>query len=122
MTIISLIVIAILFIITWIVIATTNTQSLPKCCLDCLHNHDHFHGYPFECCDHFGMRSLKQENSSLRLRNQMLENQILSVKPLFQTEKVYASTVEQQEVIDRISKLIPGAEKLVADLKQSIKN
>lgn len=119
MTIAIIITLVVLFTITWIVIAVSCTESLPVCCLNCLHTHDcsYSRGLAPICCDHNGTASLKQEISQLRwerdsaqktIVNLMQDNARLSNhRPIFR-----AMTVEQQEIVDTLTESIKPLEEL----------
>jgi len=118
MTIAIIITLIVLFIITWIVIAVNSTQSLPPCCLRCLHNDCRCLQFSPYCCDHYGIGSLRRENENLRRENLELQSKLLY--EIRKESTVYAKSVKEQEYVDIITRGQKTAEQLLKDLKIEI--
>lgn len=102
--------------------ATNHTTQLPKCCLTCMHEHNHNFGLftPY-CCDHYGIGSLRsrvesQERIVWELRREFELNLKQRSRTVF-----YSPTIEQQKVTDQIVKSAKSAEKLTEELYGIIK-
>ena len=117
LTIITLIV---LFIITWIVIACNATTPLPECCMNCLHSkgHDCLRFSP-NCCNHFGIRGLRDEIARLEHENERIRYEFESFKKfheLRREKKYYAVKVGDQAIADLIKKASLSIEEVAKKL------
>lgn len=121
--IISLIVGIVVAVIAYTIGAVNNTEPLPRCCLECLHEHRHGCNNPFVfgncCCNHFGINDLRNKvNNQEQIINRLKMEMDSNCK--MQSYKIYAPTIKEQEYVDLIIKSQKTIEQVAKDLKLTL--
>ena len=105
----------------------SGTDPLPRCCLECLHEHNH--SLPFDlcggvCCNHYGIGGLREEiqklnnkcyanESTIRQLAYELENRSIDryfrsceEKAMWLNKDLYATKKSAEEKIEELQKII----------------